>query len=322
MADRTEGTIERSLMQEMELTPQDIARRKEFLEFGDEDIKRLQGVNEVAQRYADGVIEDLYKRFLAFEETRSFFEDPKVLEHVKRAQKAYFLGLTQGDYGSGYVEHRLKIGAVHERIGLVVKWYLGAYNFYLRTVAAKLFEAFKEDPKRALATFQSLMKLVFLDIGLAIETYIFRRERTIRQQQEAILELSTPVLQLRERLLILPIVGVVDSDRARQLTEQLLRAIRANRAKVVVVDITGVPAVDSKVANHLIQTVQASRLMGATAIITGLSSEVAQALVTIGVDLTKIITIGDLQGGIEAAERLLGYKLVKTADGASQDEHP
>jgi len=127
--------------------------------------------------------------------------------------------------------------------------------------------------------------------------FVQERERIIRQQQEAIRELSTPVLQVRERLLILPIIGVIDPQRARQLTEQLLRAIRTNRAKVVVIDITGVAAMDS-------------RLLGATVIVTGLSPEIAQTLVTIGVDLSEMATVGDLQGGIEEAERLLGYKVV------------
>jgi rsbT co-antagonist protein RsbR len=142
--------------------------------------------------------------------------------------------------------------------------------------------------------------------------FVQERERVIREQQEAIRELSTPVLQVRERLLILPMIGVIDPHRARQLTEQLLRGIRTNRAKVVVIDITGVAAMDSKVANHLVQTVEASRLLGATVIVTGLSPEIAQTLVTIGVDLGKMNTVGDLQGGIEEAERLLGYKVVPT----------
>jgi rsbT co-antagonist protein RsbR len=141
--------------------------------------------------------------------------------------------------------------------------------------------------------------------------FVGERERVIRQQQEAIRELSTPVLQVRERLLILPIIGVLDGQRARQLTEQLLRGIRANRAKVVVIDITGVPTIDSTVANHLVQTVEASRLMGASVIITGLSSDIAQTLVTLGVDLSKVNAVGDLQGGIEEAERLLGYEVTK-----------
>jgi len=140
--------------------------------------------------------------------------------------------------------------------------------------------------------------------------FVQERERIIREQQEAIKELSTPVLQVRERLLILPIIGAIDPHRARQLTEQLLHGIRATRGKVVVIDLTGVAAVDSSIANHLVQTVEASRLLGATVIVTGLSPAIAQTLVNIGVDLGKMNTVGDLQGGIEQAERLLGYKVV------------
>ncbi|MBZ5515560.1 MAG: STAS domain-containing protein [Acidobacteriia bacterium] len=141
------------------------------------------------------------------------------------------------------------------------------------------------------------------------------REKLVRQQQEAIRELSTPALRVRERLLILPIIGVLDSHRARLLTEHLLRAIRANRAKVVVMDITGVPNVDSKVANHLVQTVDACRLLGATVIVTGVAPEIAQTLTAIGVDLGRIITVCDLQGGIDEADRLLGYRVIATDPG-------
>jgi rsbT co-antagonist protein RsbR len=158
-----------------------------------------------------------------------------------------------------------------------------------------------------------------LEIGSVEALQAYARnlsERIIRQQQEAIRELSTPVLQMREQLLILPIIGVLDDQRARQLTEQLLLAIRANRAKVVVIDFTGVPTIDSTVANHLVQTVDASGLMGASVIITGLSSEIALTLVTIGLELSKMNAVGDLQGGIEEAERLLGYEVSRTSDRA------
>ncbi len=142
-------------------------------------------------------------------------------------------------------------------------------------------------------------------------SFVDERERVIRQQQDAIRELSTPVLPVRERLLILPIIGVLDTERARQLTEQLLLGIRTHRARVVVIDITGAPDVDAAVANHLVRTVDASRLMGASVIITGLSPKIAQTLVTIGVDLSKMNTIGDLQGGLEQAERLLGFRVTR-----------
>ncbi len=147
-------------------------------------------------------------------------------------------------------------------------------------------------------------------------SFVEERERVIRQQQDSIRELSTPVLPVRERLLILPIIGVLDTERARQLTEQLLLGIRTHRARVVVIDITGAPDIDEAVANHLVRTVDASRLMGASVIITGLSPEIAQTLVTIGVDLSKMNTIGDLQGGLEEAERLLGYRRLQREDPA------
>jgi rsbT co-antagonist protein RsbR len=141
-------------------------------------------------------------------------------------------------------------------------------------------------------------------------SFVRERERIIRQQQEAIRELSTPVLQVRERIVILPIIGVLDEQRAQQLTEQLLAGIQTSRAKVVVIDVTGVPDLDASVANHLVQTADASRLMGASVILSGLSPTIAQTLVTIGVDLGKMNTVGDLQGGVEEAERLLGFKVI------------
>ena len=185
----------------------------------------------------------------------------------------------------------------------------------LRDVLSRsLFEKYQSDfdlLKRVLDAYEPAANRIANTVAIS---FVQERERVIRQQQEAIRELSTPVLQVREQLLILPIIGMLDSQRARQLTEQLLRAIRHNRAKVVVIDITGVPSMDSTVANHLVQTVDASGLMGASVIITGLSSEIALILVTIGLDLSKITAVGDLQGGVEEAERLLGYEVSRVTD--------
>jgi rsbT co-antagonist protein RsbR len=294
-----------------EITEQELLRRKDFLEFSEDDVGNLASINDVAQRYADSVIEDFYKHLLSFEETRAFFRDPQVLQRVKNAQRDYFLRLTQGNYDLAYAQDRLGIGAIHERIGLPIKSYLGMYNYYLRAVATRLRDAYRNEPQRAWSAFQSLMKLTFLDMGLAIDTYLNSRERTIREQQEAIQELPTPVLPFREGMLLVPIIGMIDSQRARLLTEQLLSAVRDNRAKVVVMDITGVQAVDSKVGNHLVQTVEAARLMGTTVIAAGVSPQIAQTMVTLGIDLGRMTTVGDLQSGIERAEELLGYTVTR-----------
>jgi rsbT co-antagonist protein RsbR len=185
----------------------------------------------------------------------------------------------------------------------------------LRDVLARsLFEKYQDDfglLNRVLDAYEPAANRIANTVAVS---FVQERERVIRQQADAIRELSTPVLQVRERLLILPIIGVLDDQRADQLTEQLLGGIRRHRAKVVVIDITGVPEITAEVANHLVQTVDASRLMGAGVIITGLSPEIAQTLVTIGVDLAKMNTVGDLQGGIEEAERLLGFRVTRTSE--------
>jgi len=194
----------------------------------------------------------------------------------------------------------------HEVVGIVL---------LLRDVLARsLFAKYHDDfakLNRVLDVYEPAANSIASTVAVG---FVRERERVIREQQDAIRDLSTPVLQVRERLLILPMIGLIDPYRARQLTEQLLRAIRANRAKVVVIDITGVAAMDASVANHMVLTVDSARLLGARVIVTGLSPEIAQTLVNIGVDLGKMNTVGDLQGGIEEAERLLGYKVVPLAE--------
>jgi rsbT co-antagonist protein RsbR len=308
---------EEGLAEAIGLGMNELAMRKRFLEFDDSDVRRLEGMYNLTQESVDSVIEAFYEHLLSFDETAAFFRDPRVLEYVKGRQKQYFIRLTQGDYGQEYVDDRLELGTVHEKIGLPVRSFLGMYAFYLRQIAAHLLDEYSDRPEQAFEAFHSLMKLLFFDIGLAVDTYIYQRERTIANQQDAIGELSTPVLRLRDRLLVLPIIGILDTSRAQKLTDGLLSSIRDSRARVVIVDVTGVPAVDSAVANHLLQAVEASRLMGAKVIVTGLSSDVAQALVTLGVDLTKMNAVGDLQGGLEVADRIMGYRVV-----AGDDEVP
>src|SRR5919106_1435487 len=138
----------------------------------------------------------------------------------------------------------------HEVVGIVL---------LLRDVLARfLFEKYQRDfalLNRVLDAYEPAANRIANTVAVS---FVEERERVIRQQQDAIRELSTPVLPVRERLLILPIIGVLDGERARQLTEQLLGAIRDNRARVVVIDVTGVATIDLTVANHLVQAVEAS----------------------------------------------------------------
>jgi rsbT co-antagonist protein RsbR len=258
---------------------------------------RTQLREEWARRITDAELLTAMSKEEIFSEATSVYDNyVEVLETGSvEALQAYARSLSERIIPRG-VE-------THEVVGIVL---------LLRDVLARsLFKKYQADFEllnRVLDAYEPAANRIANTVAVG---FVQERERVIRQQQEAIRELSTPVLQVRERLLILPIIGVIDAQRARQLTEQLLRAIRNNRARVVVIDITGVPSVDAKVANHLLQTVDATRLMGASVIVTGLSSEIALTLVTIGVDLTKINAVGDLQGGLEEAERVLGYKVIR-----------
>jgi len=126
-----------------------------------------------------------------------------------------------------------------------------------------------------------------------------------RRLQAAVEELSTPVLQAQEGLLVVPLIGLVDARRAMQLRNQLLNDIRAQRAKAVVIDLTGVPKIDPETADGLLRTVDAVRLLGAHVILAGISLGIADTLVRIGAELLTIKTTADLQSGLEEAKALM-----------------
>jgi anti-anti-sigma regulatory factor len=174
-------------------------------------------------------------------------------------------------------------------------------HIFRRDLAVRLFDA--TAPADLPAAIGALDR--WLDDALAVfgSAFVDTSRAVIARQQQAIRQLSTPVLQLRTGLLLLPIVGALDPDRLDRLREALLDGIRARRARAVVIDVTGVPDIDTLVANGLIGTVDAARMMGASVIVSGLSAEIAQTLVIAGVDLSRIDSAGDLESGIERASR-------------------
>ena len=301
---------------ELALTEHDLERRKAFVALEPADIQRIRSVRDLVERKVDGYVATFIRALERLEEAAPLFANPTIVADVTARKREHLMATVAGEYGVPYAEQRIELAMIYSQAGLDARVFLGAFHQLMKAIGVDITVQFGRDPADAFERFASLEKIAFFDIGIIVDVLIAERERTITAQQEVIRELSTPILQLREHLLILPLIGVIDTVRARQLTDDLLRAIRANRAKAVVMDITGVAAVDSRVAYHLAQTVAACRLMGVEAILTGISGAVAQALVTLGVDLAAFNTVGDLQRGIEAAERLLGYRLVR-ADGVA-----
>ncbi len=131
------------------------------------------------------------------------------------------------------------------------------------------------------------------------------QEELIRRQRDEILELSTPVIQVWERVLALPIIGTLDSNRASRLTESLLSQIADLQAEIVILDISGVPTIDTDVAQHLLKTVHAARLMGATSILSGVRPETAQAMVHLGIELGDLRSRNTLRDALQLALHMI-----------------
>lgn len=146
-------------------------------------------------------------------------------------------------------------------------------------------------------------------------------EQRLQRQRDEILELSTPVIQVWDKVLALPIIGTLDSLRAARLTEGLLTQIAEHQAEVVIMDISGVPAIDTQVAQHLLRTVQAATLIGAASILCGVRPETAQAMVHLGIDLGQLRSRTTLRDALQLAMRMLRERSAgqETAEAEARD---
>lgn len=295
----------RKYMAILKLDENEIASRRAFFLLTDEDLKRLATLRPLAEQITDAIVEEFYALLLGHPETRKFFADEATIRRVKRTQRDYFLGLFAGRCDVAYVEDRLRVGAAHERIGLSPKWYLGAYRQYLELIRRRFDEQIK-DSKEAQLAFFSVQRIVFFDVALAIDTYIAANLAALGRHQAAIRELSTPVIRVYDRVLLLPLVGAVDSHRAHQIMESVLLHVVDAQARCIIIDIAGVPVVDTRVADHLLKTTAAVRLLGAETILTGITAQVARTMVQLGLDVSSMHTVSRLSDGIELALGMVG----------------
>ncbi|MDG0027225.1 protoglobin domain-containing protein [Trinickia sp. Y13] len=311
MAEQFEQRESLALMHQMGLNSGAIERRREIVGLAAADLARIATIKDLVLGKADDYCATFFDSLATFAEARPLLHNTALFDRARRLKLDHLRALASGEYDTQYVEQRIELGLLYAAAGLDNRTFLGAFLALVKQVGTDIMQHAGLPPMDAFEAFMSLQKVIFFDIGLIVDVLVAQRERVIRQQQEAIRELSTPVLQLRDRLLLLPIIGVIDTYRARLITENLLESIRANRAKVVVMDVTGVATIDSRVANHILQTVTAARLMGARVIVSGISAPVAQSLVSLGIELGGLDAVSDLQGGIEVAERNLGYRVTQ-----------
>jgi len=305
---RRDPTPARSLRTRLSFDERELQSRRNFFGITDDDLARLARLEPFAHKHMDDVVEEFYALLLGHPETKRFFPDDATVRRVKRLQREYFVALFAGRCDLEYVENRLRVGAVHEQIGMAPRWYIGAYRKYL----SQLIERMTGDLGHADATaaYESALKLVMFDMSLAIDAYIAANLETLGRHQAAIRELSTPVIKVQDRILLLPLIGAIDSQRAQQVMETVLLRVIEEKAKVMIIDIAGVPVVDTKVADHLMKTTAAMRLVGAQTILTGISAQVARTIIQLGVDISSMHTLARLQDGIELALSMLGLQIL------------
>lgn len=258
-------------------------------------------VPEIARRLAVQVIETQvpsYTRFSQEQLTIMCGNAVGSLVHDLEEDTTHFFA----DYWHKAIESRVEQGAQIEDLFIVIS--LGETEI-LKTADNAIERGSALD-----RWFQPRLRALIYSGFISMANVFMRvRERIIREQAEQIRELSTPIIPLYEGVLALPLVGTIDSYRASQVLETLLTGISEQQAAVVIIDITGVPVVDTGVAHHLLQAARAARLLGAQVVLVGIGPEIAQTLTQLGADLSGITTRANLQAGVQYALELMGLAI-------------
>ena len=270
-----------------------------------QDLERIATYGTLVVRKLDVYIDMFYTWLARQPDFDRFFSDPAKLEHVKTLQLTYWEEFFRGRVDSHYVEQRELVGNVHARIGLPLPTYFAAMNYSMGIFLDELYDGSLE-PAEYAATARSIMKLMNFDSAVVVDTYSILTHRTIREQSDALMRMSTPVTAIWRDILMLPIVGIIDSKRAQDIMNAMLTAIADTQARVIIMDISGVAVVDTAVANHLIKITKATKLMGCECTISGLSAAIAQTIVELGIDVGNIKTMATLRDALAAAFRATG----------------
>ena len=242
-------------------------------------------------------LEELYRRVPASAPMLSTVPpEARLRQNVANIAQA-----TQNGNWGPWLESLQARGKAYARAGLSVSGWMDVFQRLQSWMIDFIHETSAGDPERARLTLKGSNSLNDTAIRVIGQTFVDAHAEIIREQEVALRKLSTPVLTVGDRVLLVPLIGDLDEGRIGQLQREVLSSIRAQRAKVVVLDVTGVAHVDTVVAQRLGACIRAARLMGAQVMVSGFSSEIAQAMVMLGIALPGAETFTALEGALAAA---------------------
>ena len=255
------------------------------------------------------IVDNWYRWLETQPEFGQFFSDKKILHHVRQKQHDYWQEFLLGDINEDYVRRRRIIGETHARIGLSMTAFFAGMNIFdqlFSKMAQKQSIAENEQMKMS----DAIAKQLHLDTGVVCEMFNYVMNELISGQSRALLEMSTPVTEIWRGILLLPVVGIVDSKRSQDIMNAVLEMISKTQAKEFILDISGVAVVDTAVANYLIKITKATRLMGCESTISGLSPAIAQTIVRLGIDVGTLKTTSTMMDALDKAFQRQNLKIV------------
>lgn len=280
----------------------------ELYSISDDDTQKIHSYGDIVMPKLDEFVSLFYDWLRKQPEFEEFFPDEETLVYVQKMSRGYWEEFFRPELDDDYLEKRHKIGETHARIGLPLTIYFAAMHRSLKLFTEDLYDG-SLSLEDYLAAMRAVSKLIHLDTSLVVDTYSRITNEAMAAQSRSLMEMSTPVTQIWEGVLFLPIVGIVDSKRAQEIMNATLTKISQTQSRAFIMDISGVAVVDTAVANYLMKVTKATRLMGCECTISGLSPAIAQTIVELGIDVGKVMTTATMQDALVDAFRRLGLNL-------------
>ena len=265
-----------------------------------DDLALLKECGRVLGNKIDTVVERFYEWLGAQPEFNVFFKSQDTVERVKKLQKVYWVDFFNGVVDQRYIDYRVHIGELHAQRDMPNLIYFAAMLRFQLLFMEELMASELSAERRRPAV-RAFNKLLALDTYVTSDQIAQFAKRRVMESGKAMLAMSTPVSSIWDGILLLPLVGIVDSQRTQDIMEKTLSRIAESRARVFVMDISGVVTVDTAVANNFIRITQATRLMGCDCIISGISPSVARTLVELGANVGEVRTTATLRDALQLA---------------------